>query len=190
MKAIQRPVPYRVGNAKLHIKTRTIAYIGLFTISIIILLVCILPKQTVYRYRKCIDDVDYYYNDKETKYPFTDPLKTPLGMQYKIVLITDLDTSSKSSTEKDTYFSYLLYGNLTISDNRKHNIVSFNKSPVTLKSKLAFGGRGMELSELQVFDGKLFSIDDRTGVIYEIVEDKVIPWIILMDGNGKESKGM
>ena len=52
----------------------------------------------------------------------------------------------------------------------------------------------MELSELTVFNGELYSADDRTGVIYKITKDskghwKVIPWVILSDGNGEETKG-
>lgn len=39
-------------------------------------------------------------------------------------------------------------------------------SVVKLKSTLSSGGRSMELSDLKVFDGKLLTIDDRTGVVY------------------------
>lgn len=47
----------------------------------------------------------------------------------------------------------------------------------------------MELSELVVFNGHLYSVDDRTGIIYEILIDQklAVPWIILSDGNGKNS---
>lgn len=47
----------------------------------------------------------------------------------------------------------------------------------------------MELSELVVFNGHLYSCDDRTGIIYEILIEKklAIPWVILSDGNGKVS---
>ena len=31
----------------------------------------------------------------------------------------------------------------------------------------------MELSELVVFDGKLLTFDDRTGVVYQVEGDKV-----------------
>lgn len=41
------------------------------------------------------------------------------------------------------------------------------------QGSLSQGGRGMELSELVVFDGKLLSFDDRTGVIYQIEGDRV-----------------
>ena len=49
----------------------------------------------------------------------------------------------------------------------------------------------MELSELIVFNGKLYAIDDRTGIIYEVdtQENRVIPWVVLTDGNGRETKG-
>lgn len=78
----------------------------------------------------------------------------------------------------------------------------------------------MELSELIVFNGKLYSCDDRTGVVYQLIEDqtnvdhnvsstasskqkqnkssievsinakqfKVLPWVILMDGDGVKEK--
>ena len=58
-----------------------------------------------------------------------------------------------------------------------------------LQSALATGGRGMELSELVVFNGKLYSVDDRTGVVYLVENNKVVPWVILSDGNGGETKG-
>ena len=59
-----------------------------------------------------------------------------------------------------------------------------------LKSHLSAKDRGMELSELLVFNGKLYSPDDRTGIIYEITPDwKVLPWVILNDGNGRVTKG-
>lgn len=47
----------------------------------------------------------------------------------------------------------------------------------------------MELSELVVFDGKVITVDDRTGVVYKIMGDQVVPWVILSDGNGDVSKG-
>ena len=48
----------------------------------------------------------------------------------------------------------------------------------------------MELSDLLVFNGRLYSIDDRTGIVYEIENNKkIFPWVILSDGNGHEIKG-
>lgn len=47
----------------------------------------------------------------------------------------------------------------------------------------------MELSELVVFNGHLYTVDDHTGVVYRIEGDKAVPWVILPDGDGTVSKG-
>lgn len=60
-----------------------------------------------------------------------------------------------------------------------------------LSSKLSYGGRGLELSELVVFNGKLYSVDDRTGVIYHVDPNTnaIVPWVMLTDGDGNNEKG-
>ena len=62
---------------------------------------------------------------------------------------------------------------------------------ITLKSSLAQGGRGMELSELVVFNGNLLGFDDRTGTIYHIdlASKFAYPWVLLVDGHGRVAKG-
>lgn len=40
-----------------------------------------------------------------------------------------------------------------------------------------------------VFNGKLYSVDDRTGVVYQIEGSKTVPWVILSDGDGTVGKG-
>lgn len=47
----------------------------------------------------------------------------------------------------------------------------------------------MELSELVVFNGHLYTVDDHTGVVYRIEDNKAVPWVILPDGDGTVSKG-
>ena len=47
----------------------------------------------------------------------------------------------------------------------------------------------MELSELVVFNANVFTVDDRTGIVYKIIDNRVAPWAILSDGNGKQTKG-
>lgn len=47
----------------------------------------------------------------------------------------------------------------------------------------------MELSELVVFNGHLYSVDDHTGVVYRILDNRAVPWVILSDGDGMVSKG-
>lgn len=67
--------------------------------------------------------------------------------------------------------------------------VEWDESAVhIIKSGLAYSGRGMELSTLNVFNGRLFACDDRTGVVYELIRDASMeiiptPFAILADGN-------
>ena len=67
--------------------------------------------------------------------------------------------------------------------------VVWDNDNVEYTSSLAQGGRSMELSELVCFDGMILSIDDRTGVVYQIVDKHASPWVIMADGDGTESKG-
>ena len=55
--------------------------------------------------------------------------------------------------------------------------------------KFNFLGRGMELSELVTFNGRLLTFDDRTGIVFEINGDNVAPWVIITDGETISSKG-
>ena len=123
-------------------------------------------------------------------YPLTKPLQTPQGIKYRIAVIADLDTDSKS--DKNTWKSYLKLGSLTY-DFQEENVQINWEDAQELKSSFSIGGRGMELSELVVFNGNLLTVDDRTGIVYKLTENnqkwKIIPWVILADGNGEESKG-
>uniref|UniRef100_A0A672M2G0 Soluble calcium-activated nucleotidase 1 n=1 Tax=Sinocyclocheilus grahami TaxID=75366 RepID=A0A672M2G0_SINGR len=107
-------------------------------------------------------------------YPLSPPERTAQGTHYRIGFIADLDTNSLSD-KKLTWFSYMLKGHLL--------------DRVVLEIHLAEKGWGMELSKLLVFNGKLYSVDDRTGVVYNIDGLKAVPWVILPDGDGSVSKG-
>uniref|UniRef100_A0A667I1S6 Galectin-3-binding protein n=1 Tax=Lynx canadensis TaxID=61383 RepID=A0A667I1S6_LYNCA len=125
------------------------------------------------------------YNDT---YPLSAPQRTPGGTRYRIAVIADLDTESRAR-EENTWFSYLKKGHLTLSDSGDKVAVEWDKGHEVLESHLAEKGRGMELSELIVFNGRLYSVDDRTGVIYQIDGTKAVPWVILSDGDGTVGKG-
>ncbi|XP_020013688.1 soluble calcium-activated nucleotidase 1 isoform X2 [Castor canadensis] len=125
------------------------------------------------------------YNDT---YPLSAPQRTPGGIRYRIAVIADLDTESRAQKE-NTWFSYLKKGYLTLSDSGDKVSVEWDSDHGILESHLAEKGRGMELSDLIVFNGKLYSVDDRTGVIYQIQGTKAVPWVILSDGDGTEEKG-
>lgn len=125
------------------------------------------------------------YNDT---YPLSPPERTPQGTRYRIGVIADLDTSSRSD-KKLTWFSYMRRGYLLVSQSGDKVAVEWDTDRVVLESHLSEKGRGMELSELVVFNGKLYSVDDRTGVVYQIDGDKAVPWVILTDGDGSVAKG-
>ena len=67
--------------------------------------------------------------------------------------------------------------------------VTFGKDSIELESDYSFSGRGMELSDIQVYDGVLTTVDDKTGIVFKIINNKMIPWQILADGNGQSNKG-
>ncbi|KAM9281018.1 LOW QUALITY PROTEIN: soluble calcium-activated nucleotidase 1 [Morus bassanus] len=125
------------------------------------------------------------YNDT---YPLSPPQRNPEGVRYRIGVIADLDTQARGS-EEHTWFSYLKKGYLVLSDSGDSVTVEWDKDESMLQSHLAEKGRGMELSELVVFNGKLYTVDDRTGVVYQIEGNKVVPWVILPDGDGTVGKG-
>lgn len=51
-----------------------------------------------------------------------------------------------------------------------------------------YEGRGMELSDLKVYNGRLLSVDDKTGIVFRLTNQIAIPWIIQPDGNGNDNK--
>ncbi|KAA8582591.1 hypothetical protein FQN60_006262 [Etheostoma spectabile] len=127
---------------------------------------------------------DSHYNDT---YPLSRPEQTPRGTRYRIGVIADLDTSSRSD-KKLTWFSYMRRGHLLLSQSGDKVAVEWDADRVVLESHLSEKGRGMELSELVVFNGKLYSVDDRTGIVYQIDGDKIVPWDkhLYVGGLGKE----
>jgi soluble calcium-activated nucleotidase 1 len=74
-------------------------------------------------------------------------------------------------------------------DTTGHYYVSW-KDEFDVFSALNEGGRGMELSDLTYYNGNLFTFDDRTGVVFKVVDKELLPYRILLDGNGKNTKGM
>ncbi|XP_070249935.1 soluble calcium-activated nucleotidase 1 isoform X3 [Myotis yumanensis] len=114
--------------------------------------------------------------------------RTSGGTRYRIAVIADLDTDSKAR-EENTWFSYLQKGYLTLSHSGDQVTVEWDPGHKVLESHLAEKGRGMELSDLVVFNGKLYSVDDRTGVVYRIEGNTPVPWVILSDGDGTVGKG-
>lgn len=78
------------------------------------------------------------YNDT---YPLSPPEKTKHGVRYRIGVIADLDTASRSSKDQ-TWFSYMKRGYLIVSDSADRLEVEWDAEAVTLESHLAEKGRG------------------------------------------------
>ncbi|XP_061080938.1 soluble calcium-activated nucleotidase 1 [Conger conger] len=125
------------------------------------------------------------YNDT---YPLSPPEHTVQGLRYRIGVIADLDKASHDPKGR-TWFSYLRRGHLLVSESGDQVAVEWDLERTMLESHLAEKDRGMELSELVAFNGHLYSVDDRTGVVYRIEGNKAVPWVILPDGDGSVSKG-
>ncbi|XP_077096411.1 soluble calcium-activated nucleotidase 1-like isoform X2 [Siphateles boraxobius] len=125
------------------------------------------------------------YNDT---YPLSPPEHTASGIRYRIGVIADLDTDSRSQKD-NTWFSLLKRGHVLVSDSGDSVSVDWDPDSLVLDSQLSEKGRGMELSELVAFNGHLYSVDDRTGVVYRIEGNRAVPWVILTDGDGSVSKG-
>ena len=131
-------------------------------------------------------------------YPLSKPVViSSKEIKYRIALIADLDMNSRNGNYNE-WHSFLLKGWLThytsdddatsLRKGRKSGIggqangdqkientvrdrikITWDRKRIQLTSTIASGSRGMELSELVVFNGKLYSCDDRTGIVYEIV---------------------
>ncbi len=208
MKIVNSPIRYRVGNNGINFRVNLKAIMGAFGVmsALCILYIILISKKTdqdiqpndhlsmfgnKILYEPYKDGISRIY---DTTYPLSQPAISTKDKTktYKIIAIADLDTNSKSSPSSSKFISYLLNGKLTISDDLSSASVEFESSAVEISSEYAYGDRGMELSELVIFNGKLYSCDDRTGIIYEILPEKklAIPWVVLVDGDGRNtSKG-
>lgn len=116
--------------------------------------------------------------------------------KFRFATVTDLDQLSKVHDSKKPLFkSILLPGTLT--HDTTTNLYSIEFDPVrTLTSFHNEAGRGMELSELTLYDNRLLSFDDRTGTVYEILNKKsgkesfAVPRFVVTEGSGDTDKGM
>eukprot|EP01112_Ceratiomyxa_fruticulosa_P000247 TRINITY_DN1023_c0_g1_i1.p1 TRINITY_DN1023_c0_g1~~TRINITY_DN1023_c0_g1_i1.p1 ORF type:complete len:365 (+),score=56.12 TRINITY_DN1023_c0_g1_i1:208-1302(+) len=157
-------------------------------VCIIIIVVYMVSSITLTSQKKSpsveLYDTTSYARTLRYRYQQTYLKYTNESSQYKLALIADRDKASKNG---NTWSSMLVRAILTRDRNNMYS-VDFRDSTV-LSSSLNEGGRGMELSELVYFDHRLLTIDDRTGLVFEIEDSNAIPLYILMDGNGRTMKG-
>ena len=120
--------------------------------------------------------------------PWATTIQSMGKQEYHFAIVADLDKQSKVQDAKKPLFkSILKEGSLRkVGDTWK----LVWGSEHTLTSPLNEAGRGMELSELVIFNKKLYTFDDRTGIVFEVNDQrKVIPRGIFMEGDGNQGKG-
>jgi len=128
-----------------------------------------------------------------------------MSHEYNLLFIADLDQDSIKPCHngekpchnndktchkggKHHLYSILLTGTI----NLDNNTISIDKEVTHITSGFAYHNRGMELSELILFNNKLYTCDDKTGIVYLLSNKQtLVPWAILADGDGESiNKGL
>lgn len=160
-KALRTPATYRVGNT---VRIQPQFVLLVFLVGVFLILICYYNWWTDQVHQKPIVTLnDRPYNQT---YPFTAPILRGSVVTFRIALIADLDTESKSKLDPNTYISYLKKGYLSYHRTSAEVFVTWDKnSAELLSSTYSHKGRGMELSELIIYDGRLLTFDDRSGMV-------------------------
>jgi soluble calcium-activated nucleotidase 1 len=184
--AISAPLTYRIGSSTVHFRSHLLLVSCTVTAAVLIIGYLALTGR-----QRSVASVLHHESASNLTYPPSAPVRLAGATKYRIAVVEDPDTASRAGQEH-RWESRLRRGSLTISDPpvRTATVEWEEGGEVTLSSGLGAGGRGMELSELSVFHGKLVTVDDRTGVVYRVVGDAVVPWVILADGDGSRPKGL
>lgn len=188
--ALRAPAPYKIGSRPLrfnfHFTVILVAVVILVFLFVFVNNAGSQSSSDVARIPSISLWSSYKFN---ATYPLTMPIHLEGTYTYRIGLIADLDKNSRVG-KSDSWKSYLKKGFLSFNAEKAYVSVSWDTTePVTLESSYSLKGRGMELSELVTFNGRILTFDDRTGIVYELLGEKVIPWVILMDGEGHSTKG-
>lgn len=111
--------------------------------------------------------------------------------QFEIAVISDNDEKSKSNTTENQWESTFGKASLEVKASGKSFTITLGdlKHTVILNSSINADGKGMELSELIYFNGRLLTFDDKTGTVFYITNDKVHVWIKLSDCPGNDREG-
>lgn len=109
---------------------------------------------------------------------------------YTVACVADMDKVSKIDVGEKEAAWMSVFKTLTIRrlQNGRYELDRWIEEK-PLFSRLSAADRGMELSELLYFHGKLLALSDRTGVIYQVKEGKLVPLWILADGDGSSEMG-
>jgi soluble calcium-activated nucleotidase 1 len=127
---------------------------------------------------------------------YFDPQSAVLSpSSFSFTAVTDMDELSRvPDSKKPVFQSFMKPGQLNF--DTKSNSYSVELGDIrTLVSKHNEAGRGMELSELTLYQNRLLAFDDRTGSIFELLnkdekETFVVPRFVITEGDGDTDKGM
>lgn len=114
---------------------------------------------------------------------------------FRFATVTDLDQlSAVKESKKPEFRSYFVPGILHRTGNDHYDITF--EAPRTLLTKHNEAGRGAEFSELTIYNNRLLTFDDRTGDVFEIInnsdgtDSEVVPRFVITEGEGDTDKGM
>lgn len=136
----------------------------------------------------CSDAVRRGELNDDIGYNFSHSIITGHKVSLPFAVVADLDKQSKiKDSRKPAFRSIFKTGFLKRSGNQYS--IEWDAEH-DMKSALNEAGRGMELSALTPFDGRLFTMDDRSGAVFEVTSQlKVVPRWIVMEGDGANGKG-
>ena len=116
--------------------------------------------------------------------------------QFHFAIVPDLDEKSKvADSRKPLFRSWLAPGTITFNSESKQYDIEL-EAQRELLTKHNEAGRGAEFSELSIFNDRLLTFDDRTGDVFEILnnedgtESTVAPRFVITEGSGETDKGM
>jgi len=123
-----------------------------------------------------------------------------LPNEFTFAMVTDLDQLSRvPGSTKPIFYSKLLPGTLRYNPSVNSYSVEFQPEELReLHSAHNEAGRGMELSEMTLYQDRLLTFDDRTGCVFEVLsvpnsngkDSLVVPRFVITEGEGDTDKGM
>lgn len=194
---LRTPPTYRIGNRQFRIHLHVALLCLCFGTLILVFLFFKHDSQSSYSNKRGNKWYMKYEatTKKQSEYNYTYPLTSAVisnGVHtYRIGMIADLDKESRDPKKPNQWRSYLKMGVLKYNPAQNSVDVTFDdhENPTEIKGGYSLKGRGMELSELVTFNGRMLTIDDRTGLVFHLKDNKALPWVLLMDGPGNTGKG-
>jgi len=128
-------------------------------------------------------------------YFYLPPPVKPGEAVFPFASVSDLDQLSRvPESNKLSFKSILLSGSLKRMNDGTYGIKFYPQREIFTGHNEA--GRGMELSELTLYQNRLLAFDDRTGSVFELLNKNrgadtyAVPRLIITEGQGDTDKGM